>query len=259
MPGHVICIAGQKGGTGKTVTAINLAASLAVYEKKTLLVDCDPQGSATTGLGINKKRLSIHLCHVLKGEFPIENAIIRDVRLKYLHIMPTTFQLFKLQQLLADKAPGIRPLNEVLCDAAQGYDYIILDTPPSLGALALNAIAAADWLLLPVQHHLFAMEGLGQLLLMVQRLKSRINPHLKIAGVLFTMMDNTFSSNPTFDQKHLNVYREILLSHHIPEDKKIHYAADIGRPLLLQDITSAGAVAYLGLAAELIAKIEGVS
>jgi len=186
---HVICIVSQKGGTGKTTSSVNIAGALALFEKRTLLIDCDPLGNATTGLGIDKDALPRTLYHALTGRFAVED-VIRSTDMEFLNIVPARFELLEVEKKLSLIPDCESRLRMVLGAVLPDYDYIIIDSPPSLNFLAISAITSADWLLIPMQCQMFTLEGLGQLLAIAREIKARHNPGLRIAGVLFTMCEN---------------------------------------------------------------------
>jgi len=248
----IICIANQKGGVGKTTTAINLAASLAAAEKKTLLIDCDSQGNASSGMGIDKDIISKkNLYHSLIGKVLLKEVIV-STQLPFLDVVPANQDLIGIEVefvTLEDREKKLRILLKNL-DAA--YDFIIIDCPPSLGFLTVNALVASDYLVIPLQCEYFAMEGLGYLLNTVRLVKTRLNPSLALGGILLTMFDtrNTLSHRVSEDvKKHFGqkVFKTI-----IHRNVRLSESPSHGLPIILYDIKSRGAVSYMELAQEIL-------
>jgi len=251
---HIICIAGQKGGTGKTTTAINLAASLALHEKQTLLIDCDPQGSATTGMGINKQAPLKDLYHVLTGNTPILNVILNS-RLEFLKIIPARFKLIHIESKLVSIPGAETLLRHRLKPCLDRFDYIIIDTPASVGFLAFCALAASDQVLIPFQYQVFSLEGLVQLLTIVQKIRNKINPHLRISGILLTMCEVFKSMHSQIKEDLPANLGQAVYDTTIPFDKGLQDSANMALPLALIDLNAAGARAYIELSLEIIRKM----
>lgn len=248
----IICIANQKGGVGKTTTAINLAASLAAAEKKTLLIDCDSQGNATSGIGIDKNIIhKKNLYHSLIGKVPLKDVIL-GTQLPFLDVVPANQDLIGIEVEFVNLENREKKLRSLLNTLDTAYDFVIIDCPPSLGFLTINALVASDSLIIPLQCEYFAMEGLGHLLNTVKLVKTRLNPSLALAGILLTMFDT-----------------RNLLSHRVSEDVRTHLGKKVfntvihrnvrlsespshGLPIILYDIRSRGAISYMELAKELM-------
>lgn len=246
-----ICIANQKGGVGKTTTAINLSASLAVAEKKTLLVDCDPQGNATTGVGVNKNELEKTLYHGMIGSAEA-HTLLMDTDIDTLKVMPSQLELIGFEVEMMDQPGRDTVLRNLLRQIEPAFDYIIIDCPPSLSLLTVNALAAADGMLIPLQCEFYALEGLGQLLNTYKRIKKRINPRLAIAGILLTMFDQRTKLSQQVASEAENYFHHLVYQTRIPRNVRLGEAPSFGKPILLYDAMSAGALSYLGLAKEIL-------
>lgn len=248
-----ICIANQKGGVGKTTTAINLSVALAVSRKKILLVDCDPQGNATTGIGIDKKALVRTLYHGMIGEASA-TSIILDSGIASLKIIPARVELigFEIEMISSSNRENI--LKRLLSGLTSSYDYIILDCPPSLSLLTINAMTAADTLLIPLQCEFFALEGLGQLLQTMKRVKRGLNPDLKLGGILLTMFDKRTNLSGQVAEEAKKYFKDLVFKAVIPRSVRLGEAPSYGKPILLYDPASTGAKGYIDLAREILAK-----
>lgn len=251
LMGKLIGIANQKGGVGKTTTAINLAASLAVGERSILLVDCDSQGNATSGIGIAGETLEKNIYHGLIGEVPVEN-LIHDTEIEYLKILPAHIDLAGAEIELISVEGREQYLRNLLQPLANNYDFILIDSPPSLGLITVNVLAAADSVIIPLQCEYYALEGLGQFLNTYHRVRQSFNPRLTIEGILLTMFDrrNNLSHQVADEaQKHFN---GLVFDTHIPRNVRLSESPSFGKPIILYDIASAGAKSYLMFAQELL-------
>jgi len=248
-----ICIANQKGGVGKTTTAINLAATLAAAEKKTLLIDCDSQGNASSGMGIEQETIrEKNLYHSLSGRVPLREVIV-GTQIPHLDIVPANQDLIGVEIEFVNLEDREKKLRNLLKKLDAAYDFIIIDCPPSLGFLTLNALVASDYLIIPLQCEYFAMEGLGYLLNTVRLVKSRLNPSLTLGGILLTMFDtrNLLSHRVSEDvKKHFGkkVFNTI-----IPRNVRLSESPSHGLPIIMYDIRSRGAIAYMELSREILA------
>jgi chromosome partitioning protein len=251
---HVIAIANQKGGVGKTTTAINLGASLAVAEKRTLVIDIDPQGNATSGLGVGDRSSRPTIYSVLIGSRPIEDCVIRSVRLPYLDIVPSTRDLVGAEIELVSAISRETILRNALSEIREAYDYILVDCPPSLGLLTLNTLTASDAVLIPIQCEFYALEGLSQLLNTVRLVQRGLNPGLEIEGVLLTMYDKRLNLSRQVADEAREYFGPKVFQSAIPRNVRLAEAPSFGQPIVEYDVVSAGAQAYLELATEVIAR-----
>jgi len=250
---HVICIANQKGGVGKTTTAVNLSASLAAAEKRTLLVDCDPQANATTGLGIDKKTLSRTLYHGLIGQ--MESAdLLQETAIPSLKVLPSNVELIGFEVEMMDTEGRETILKRFLRSLQDQYDYILLDCPPSLNLLTVNAMTAADAMLIPLQCEFYALEGLSQLLQTVKRIKQSLNPDLAISGILLTMFDKRTNLSYQVAEDAGRYFKDLVYQTTIPRNIRLSEAPSFGKPILLYDAASVGAQSYMQLANEIISR-----
>jgi chromosome partitioning protein len=255
---RILAIANQKGGVGKTTTAINLGAALAVLEKRVLLVDFDPQGNTTGGLGVDKARLSRTVYDWLRGAASFgETARLTDLRL--LSLLPASRELVGAEVELVSAERREFLLSERLEPLRGDFDYVFIDCPPSLGLLTVNALVAADAVLVPIQCEYFALEGVSELLATVQRVQGLLNPRLEIEGVVPTMWDERTNLSRQVLEEIRRYFGAKVFDSVVPRNVRLGEAPSHGKPILLYDIKSKGAEAYLGLARELLVRHGAVT
>ena len=248
---RTLAVVNQKGGVGKTTTAVNVAAGLALAERPTLLVDLDPQGNATTGLGVQKTGLYPTVYHVLLGGEPAEKAI-RETALTHLRLLPSDIDLVGAEIELVGLEQRERRLKLALESPAKAYDWVIIDCPPSLGLLTINALVAADRVLVPLQCEFYALEGLTYLLKTVKLLRERLNPGLEIEGIVLTMFDGRTSLALQIRDEVHRYFPGQIFDTVIPRNVRLTEAPSYGRPVMLHDLKSSGSLAYLELTREVL-------
>jgi chromosome partitioning protein len=248
---RIIALVNQKGGVGKSTTAVNLGAALAVEGRRVLVVDCDPQGNTTTGFGIEKHGLQRDVYNVLMQEASIDD-VARPTEIETLTLVPATINLAGAEIELVSALSRETRLRQALLPVANRYDFVLIDCPPSLGLLTINALTAAEEALIPVQAEYYALEGLSQLTAVVRRVREALNPTLHISGVLVTMFDGrTRLAMEVLDELE-KFFPQQMFKTQIPRNIRLSEAPSFGKPVILFDVKSRGAQAYMSLAKELL-------
>jgi chromosome partitioning protein len=249
---RVLAIANQKGGVGKTTTAVNVAASLAVAEQRTLLVDGDPQGNATSGSGIIAADLDRTLYDALIGECDLQQVIVKSPHFQHLEVVPTTPDLAGAEVELVDHPRRELVVRDALAPVVDRYDYVLIDCPPSLGLLTVNMLAAANAVLIPLQCEYYALEGLSQLLNTIHLLQRGVNAELSIDGVVLTMFDARLNLSRQVATDAREYFGSKVFQTTVPRNVRLAEAPSFGKPIIVYDVASVGAQAYMSIARELL-------
>lgn len=249
----IIAVANQKGGVGKTTSAINLAASLAAFEYNTLLIDCDPQANSTSGLGLDPSQVDKSIYECMVEELAPEGLVVKT-EIEYLHLLPSHIHMVGAEVEMINLPNREVRMKRVLETVKDKYDFIILDCSPSLGLITVNALVASNSVIIPVQCEFFAMEGLGKLLNTIKIIQARLNKELKIEGILLTMYDARLKlSNQVVEEVKVH-FKSLVFQTIIPRNTKLGEAPSHGKPAISYDVDSKGAQSYLALAKELLVK-----
>ena len=253
---RVIAIANQKGGVGKTTTAVNVAASLATAERKTLLVDADPQANSTSGVGIERDRIRFSLYDALLDGRSLTDIRFPHVHFPFLDLIPATQDLVGAELELVNRSARETAMRRALRELRDDYQYVIIDCPPSLGLVTLNMLTAADSVIIPIQCEYYALEGLSQLLNTVKLVQRNFNPALAIDGVLLTMYDARLNLCKQVADEAKEYFGSRMFAVTIPRNVRLAEAPSFGKPILLYDVQSVGAKSYLAVAQDLIHRVE---
>jgi len=247
----ILAITNQKGGVGKTTTAVNLCTSIALYKSKTLLIDIDPQGNASTGIGLDKIKVKRCIYDVLINQAPVKEIIL-PTQVKNLDILPSTIQLAGAEIELVNYISRENKLKNAIKPIINDYNYIIIDCPPSLGLLTLNSLTAADAVIIPIQCEYYALEGIGQLLNTINLVRENLNSSLEIEGILLTMYDSRTNLSRDVAKEVQKYFTGKIFKAIVPRNVRVSEAPSYGKPVVLYDAKSKGAIAYKKLAREVI-------
>jgi len=252
---RILTIANQKGGVGKTTTAVNLAASLAAAERRTLLIDIDPQGNAGSALGVRRDESENSIYEVLTNDLPMREAL-RQTELQYLDLVPASQHLVGAELELAQHREREYRLRDALEPVAGDYDFVVIDCPPSLGLLTLNGLVAAQGVVIPIQCEYYALEGLADILKTIELVRSAANPKLKVDGIVLTMFSPNNLANQVAEEIRKTFKKQVFKTI-IPRNVRLSEAPSHGKPILLYDVSSKGCQSYLSLAKEVAARMDG--
>jgi len=251
--GKVIAIANQKGGVGKTTTAINLAGGLAVLEYKTLIIDADPQANATSGVGFDPRNIKTSIYECILDDVEPRNIIL-NTSTPYLDLLPAHIDLVGAEVEMINLPNREKMMKKVISKIRDGYDFIIIDCSPSLGLITINSLTAADSVIIPVQCEYFALEGLGKLLNTIKIVQTRLNPELDIEGILLTMYDNRLNLSKQVAEEVKTHFQQMVFDTLITRNTKLGEAPSFGHTIMIHDINSTGAINYLNFAREILQK-----
>ncbi len=255
---RILAVSNQKGGVGKTTTAVNLATAMAAVNKKVLVIDLDPQGNASTSLGIDHKHRTINTYHLLVGDAKLKSAVA-ETSIPNLHVVPSGVDLAAAELDLVDVENRHARLKTALAEQGDEYDFILIDCPPSLGLLTLNALVAAHAVMVPLQAEFLALEGISHLVRTIERIRKGFNPTLEIQGIVLTMVDKRNNLSEMVENDVRSYFGEKVYTTVIPRNVKISEAPSHGKPILIYDLGSKGAQAYLNLAGEVLKREQAVA
>jgi len=255
---RIITVSNQKGGVGKTTTTVNLATAMAAVNKRVLVIDLDPQGNASTSLGIDQKHRAVNVYHVLLGDSPLSDAVV-PTGIPNLSIVPSGADLSGAELELVDIEDRQARLKKALETQLDSWDFILIDCPPSLGLLTLNALVAADAVMVPLQAEFLALEGVSQLVRTIERVRKSFNPTLEIQGIVLTMVDRRNNLSEMVENDVREFFGAKVYTTTIPRNVRISEAPSHGKPVLIYDLQSKGSKAYLDLAGEVLKREQGLA